>query len=497
MLLRLCQLKSPFIVTMCLFLFGSCSLKKNERPGSVELMTTFSNDWFSVNKNHALVNSSGVPLPHLIFDTTPEFDSKAHTVNVIIATLKGSPHAYSVDLSSGQRHYSHTYCKQGDIWNSYRGTINRPEFSIGYIPRTLDQLGHPQKIIVWSKSKEFLELAPTNYSKVRVIGAYVEQICPDRNCIGKSNWLSRLVFIGVDARDPDFKKIKNLTDFKKTFDWETSKAILENIDGHNSIGEKRFPSIKVARLVEYKDAYEYFKKRSLALSDVELKKIQKGCHLLYDKFWEEVGERRPEDKPATNAAELKAKLKLIASLKKEKKPVGFAARLKKFTNKYYNEVTTCEKFVYHGNINRNRKAFWFLSYMGIYYRLHKEGYFFNCQSKNWQRNVLNVNGEMINNFVRDLKECSEADIDQAMSYLPNFLTGLKGESDYYRFFDYDNHAFGTHNKIYSWVKLKSPKFDCGTDPNDEIRKELQLFPEDVQWMKRDVKDYINNEKIIR
>lgn len=471
-------------------------MRRDDGPSSTELMTTFSNNWFSHNKNHSLVNTQAEPESHLLFDTTPEFKAEERTVNVVLSTAQNSQHAFNIDLNSGQRFYSHTFCKQKDVWNSYSGTINRPVFSIGLMPRVLDQLGDAQKVIVWSKRQAFLDTALTNYHKVKLIGAYVEQICPDGNCLGKNNWLSKLVFIGVDAEDPTLAAINTTKEFKDTIDWDTSKAVLENLEGRNFIGDQTYPATRVGQLIEYEDAFDYFKKRSIFLTDVELKKIQKGCHILYDRLWEEVGKEREEDKAAKNSKELNAKVKLRDKLKKEKKPVGFAARFRTFTKKYYNEISTCEKFVYHGNINLDRDKFWFLSYVGLYYRLHREGYFFDCRNRVWQRNILNDQGEPIYNLKRDIDQCKELELDQAMDYLPNFLKGLKGEKDYFRFVDYDNHPYGTHRKMYSWVKVKSRKFDCSNDPNATVKKEMDLFPEDVTWKERNIKDYADREKII-
>lgn len=431
----------------------------------------------------------------MMFDTTPEFDQENRTVNVLIATPQKSDHAYQFDLNSGQRYYSHTYCKQKDVWDQYSGTLHRPLFSIGYIPRVLDQLGEPQKIIVWSNRSNYGESIAYNYFKTKIVGAYVEQVCPEGNCLGKSNWLSRLVFIGVDGEDTSLGHIGTVEDFKKAINWEQSKAALENIDGRNFIGDQTFPMIRIGQLIDYQETFDYFKKRSIFLTDAELKKIQKGCYSLYDALWEEVGKERLEDKGATTKEELVTKLKILEGLKKKRLPVGFTARLKIFTQKYYGEISTCEKFVYHGSINRDREKFWFLSHLGIYYRLHREGYYFDCRGRSWQRNTLNDKGEMMYDLKRDIGECRDGDIDRAMEYLPNFLSGLRGEKEYYKFLEYDNYTFGTHQKMYSWVKVKSRRFDCGKDPNVEVRKETQVFPEEVYWKPRYTKD-VYDDKII-
>lgn len=496
MLLRLCQLKSRPLHLILLITLSSCSVFKSPEPNGSELLTTFPNQWFSQNPKHALIGTDGSPVPHMLFDTRPEFRSENRVVNVVIGTPENSQHAYSIDLYSGQRHYTHTYCKQKDVWNSYTGTIHRPVFSIGYLPRALDQLGEPQKVIVWSGSKDYHQTAVHNYRHVKLVGAFVEQLCQEGNCLGKSNWLSRLVFIGVDADDPQLAKISNITEFKKIFDWKTSKAHLENIDGRNAIGDGTYPAVRVSQLIEFDDAFDFFKKRSIFLTDKKLAKIRKGCHALYDALWDDVGKVRPEDMAAKTNDELTIKNNIIKDLKKKNLPVGFASRLQAFTKKYYQEVSTCEKFIYHGNINRDSESFWFLSYMGIYFRLHREGYYFDCSHGTWMRNVLNDQGERVYDLKKGISQCNEKMIDQAMDYLPNFLAGLKGEADYFRFIDYDNQTHGAHSKLYSWIKVKSLRMACSEDPNKKLKKELDLFPEDIKWKVRNVKDTAPDSKLI-
>jgi hypothetical protein len=492
MLLRLSQLQNQSILIF-LVILTSCSWRK-EPDTSVDPLTKFKIHWFKTNLDHSLVDQKGVPVTHLLFDNTPEFNLPQREVNVVISTLKGSDHKYSIDLASGQRYYSHTFCEQKDIWNHYNSTLRVPPFSIGYIPRVLDQLGEPQKVIVWSDQKSFFESAFKNYHKVRLIGAYVEHTCLEGNCVGKNNWLAKLVFIAVDGDD---LRINNLTDFKNNIDWDKSRAYLANMEGQNFMSHQAFPSTRIGDLIEYEDAFNYFKKRSIFLNQSELNKIQKGCHVLYDSLWREVGELRAEDKAANTKEELNLKMKLIESLKSQKIPVGFAARFRTFTKKYFKEITTCEKFVYHGNINRNQESFWFLSYIGLYYRLHREGYHFDCRKKNWQEKTLNNQGQLISDFVRDIDFCrDESDFDKAMQLLPHFLNSLKSHKEFFKFIDYDNHTFGTHQKIYSWIKFQTKHFDCKNDPNQEIIKNTQVFPSDINWKNRDTEDMADKMKII-
>lgn len=448
---------------LLLLFLTSCSFWKNPKTTSPqEMVSIFNPQWFLDNPQHTLLDSQGKPLTHIFYDVNPELNPKSKMVNIIVTTPEKSAHFYDLNLHSGQRFYSHSYCKQKDIWKEESGTLYRPPFSIGFIPRVLDQLGEPQKVILFGNARKLAKTLSFTYYRVKLVGAVVEQTCPEGNCVGKTNWLSRLVFLAVDKEELRYRNVKTPEDLKKMIDWPEVKASLENLDGHNRMGSKSLPHKRVGQMIPIEEAYPYFKKNSIYLSDKETKKIQTGCHILYDRFWQEVGQEP-----------------------KGQKTAGFAQRLHAFTKKYYPDMNTCAKFVYRGNVNLDPEKFWFLSYIGIFYQLHKDGYFFDCKRRIWRENNLDVRGEAIYDIRRDIVSCNEDDIDQAMFYLPNFLTSLKkGTSNFYKFIEYDNHSFGTHNKLYSWVKMPARKFECSKDLNAAIIKETNVFPEDVKWIKR-------------
>ncbi len=494
MLTRLCQLKCFGLIM--LFAASGCSFFDASEPRR-SFMTSFEAKWFTKNSEHSLLDQQGKVQPHNFFDVGPALSSINNTVNAIILTPEGSDHAYQLDLASGQRYYSHSYCSQDDVWKRYSGAISTPTFSIGIIPRLMDQLGDPQKVIIFGGGKVFRQQGEYHENRIRLIGAFVEQSCLDGNCLGKSNWISRLVFIGVDYQDKKFSSVSNLDELKEKIDWAQQKAVYENIDGRNGGAAASYPATRIGNLIPLQEAMDYYKKRSIFLSDGEASKIRSGCQSLYDKLWQEVGQEQPEDKAAKTVAELNAKLKLKNELKKKRRPIGFAARMQAFIKNYSSEYNTCQKFIYSGNINKNPEKFWFLSYLNIFMRLHNEGYYFDCKVKTWGQNVLNSEGKPTHILKDDVENCSDRDFDRAMDYLPNFLTGLKSSnSTYYRFVDYDTQTTGTHQKIYSWVKVRSKKFDCRTDPNVGVKKNMKVFPEDITWRPRDVKDIADELKII-
>lgn len=489
MLLRFCQLKSLMILLFVIVL-SACSTKKEPRTEK-----SLSNHWFSVNKNHSLQDIKEEPKVHLLFDSEGALQADSKLVRVMVETYAHSPSAYIIDQLSGQRYFSHAFCKQDDIWKT-SNTVNRPSFAVTIMPKALDQLGLNQKVIVFSKRKEFSEEDRNFPKEVRLVGSYIEQICPSGNCLGKDNWLSRLVFLAVDNEDSFFNEVNDLSALHKKVNWEKVKAEIENLAGQNHIGEKLFPAVKVASLVEINEALDYFKKRSILLDNQYLAKIQRGCFILYDRLWTEVGKMRPEDVAANTQEELSKKLKGIEKLKEKRKPYTFAQRLASFTEKFSSEITTCSRFVYHGNINQDQEKFWFLSYMDIYYRLHRDGHYFDCLTKRWTRNTFDINGKRVHDLKKDIHLCSNKDIDTAMNYLPNYLKSLAGEPHYYRFIDYDNRGFGTHEKIYSWVGVQNLKMACSKDVNEDIKKQTKIFPDEVRWKEREANDISKKNKII-
>jgi hypothetical protein len=494
MLLRLCQMKSPQL--LILFLISSCSLLS--RPDlSGELSLPVKSQWFTPGSSHALQGSQGLSPQHLFFDVQQDSQELKQLMSAVVLTKQGSKYHYELDLLSGQRYFSHAYCSQKDVWNQYSGSIGIPKFSYGIIPGYLDQLGQPQRVIIFGGSKKYKRQTDVFENTVKIIGAFIEQRCPEGNCVGTNLWLSRLVFIAIEPSSKIFEGVNDIEGFKQKTSWVRARATIENSEGRNNGAGASYPYIKIGNLISFDDAARYQRKNSIFLTKEELQKVRSSCHKLYDKIWTDVGEVKPEDKPARTVEEVKVKSKLIEELKKNKTPIGFSARLKRMVTQFESEFQTCQKFVYAGNINQDSEKFWFLNYLGMYMKLHREGHYFDCKNKSWQRNLTDNLGRFKYQLKEGVLRCEDADIDLAMNYMGNYLRGLSLSSDeYFRFTDYDYHSFGTHAKLYSWVKMRSKRFDCRIDPNLEIRKKIRVFPEDVNWRKRDIKDLEDELKII-
>jgi hypothetical protein len=492
MLPGVCQLKSLLV----LLLIVGCSSKKSSREfDDQRILNLIEANWFKKDSEHTLLDLEGSPQPHLFFDVSPAYQEKNQTFNAVVVVPKNSPAGYDIDLSSGQRFYTHMYCSQSDVWKEVKGSFNRPEFTLGYIPRSLDQLGDPQRVLIFSNRD--LAIHPDEaFENVRVVGGFIEQICKSGNCLGRGNWASRLVLLAIDANDQSLRDVRTLQELNIRFDWQRLKGSIENLDGRSFMGDALFPLSRVNRQLNGSEAIDYLKNNSVFLESKELKKVRNGCYVLYEKMWSDVGVERPEDLAAKNSKELKEKLRLLDDLKKKKQPAGFAARFAKFTQKYSKEFASCERYVQHGNINLNADKFWFLAYSGLFYRLHKDGYYFDCERGYWKPNIIGKNGKPQYKLNQMIETCDAKDLDQAMSSLPSFLKGEKTSNQYYRFIDYDNLPLGSHRKIYSFVRMPVRKFECGGDPNKQINSSLEVFPRDVKWKARGASDHGDKLKII-
>ena len=485
MFLRLCQLKT---LVLGLVILNSCTWGREKIAAEGVKPKA---KWFRINQEHALEDTLG-PKRHLFFDAQSRIDWGEGTVKFVALTPQDSRYSYGMDLASGQPFTQHEYCQQKDVWGQYSGNVHRPPYTQGFVPRVLDQLGTPQKIIYFSRKS--VPRAFEQY-EARIIGGYVESLCPVMDCQKLGEWHSRLVLIGVDPEDPDLHEYR-IPQIKEKLNWPKVKGHIENIEGKNFLGNDTFPRWKASEPINLKETLSFFRKRAKFFKGKELLSVQKSCHELYDNLWTKVGEVRLEDLAAESAEAVKQKLEVISLLRANNEPVGFLARFTDFTEKYYKDVLTCSKFIYSGNINQNPEKFWFINYVKAFYLLYQQGYYYHCGGNAWRRNILKENGDYFYSVQDTLKECKIDQIDMAMNYIPNFIRAEKGKtSEFLRFIDYDNQAMGTHEKIYNWVHFPHIKLTCSNDQHDRFLQSLNVFVDDVSWEARTPKkDY--DDKVI-
>lgn len=438
--------------------------------------------WFNLRKSIQLANWKGEVQPHLFYDTVPGLDSALSHVNFVPLALAHDDQAYALDHISGQRYFSHFYCRQTDAWKKRGSTPRKPTFTRGIVPRHFDQLHDPQQIIVFGEAKDYKLNKPEAY-RVRIVGGVVEQICKAGRCSGPNDWMARLVLVAVNDHDRSFKDVTNIRQLQDEINWKDVQNQLENHDGHNVITGGVSPAVKVGNLLESKEVMDYLLKRSVILNSKELSDLNRQCGKLYWRLWRDVGRFTTADANLQNASDIKKKLALREELRKQRKPTTFHQLLSGFFKKEGDALATCSRLVYPADPGKDYERFWFTSWITQYVRLHLDGWLYSCSSQAWV--TENVGKEAMEYLKTKTGECSDRGFDRAMTSMPLFLKNQRPISgELWRFVEWDNGAHGTHSKLYSWVHVPNRKISCNDEINERLRSRWQEQPEGESWLRR-------------
>ena len=469
-----------------ILLIGSCSHWDDENPewNSVKV----SPFWFT-GQTANLDGFSNTDNIHIFLDYEPFINMEDNSVNFVVTTPVEGKNAYDIDLVSGKRYYQYPYCSQKDVWKEYDREIYLPPFTQGIIPRVLDQLGQPQRIIVFGND-EFFKMDHADFAhRVQIVGAYVEELCHQGNCMMDDSWQKRVVLVGVDPRDRKFSDVLEFSQLKKRINWQEAKAFLENGRGRNFEGAKEFPAIRVIGEIKPGFALRYMLARSHLFQEDELQKIKKTCLKLYDYIWTYAGKMK---KKVSAEARMLEKMKkdtnadVLSGVKIKQKFVKetFSQRYVEILTKYGNEALTCFEFVRPNRLRLQPERFWFLTYISAFMKLQRLGYYYNCSRKSWRYNYVMSNGKRKFDPRQELKLCTEKDLNKAFTQLPEFIRQLRlAGREHFRFVEYDNSARGTHAKMYSWVPVGYKKLKC-TKTQAKLTRKSPILPLDVEWKKR-------------
>lgn len=449
--------------------------------------------WFATDANFTSLDKEGNKEIHLFFDTTSTINHADKTLYFVVTTPAGSPAHYDLDVVSGHLYKKNIFCEQNDIWGKYPKKMDRPPYTEGIVPRMLDQLGKPQKILVFGNENYYQEMNQKASHQVRVVGGVVEQVCHSSNCVGRNNWDSRMVLIGVDFHDGNYKDVKDLDDLKEKVNWELAKAFMQNSQGRNKFGESEKPAFRVTGEIKPGFALKFTTSFSHLFEWEELEKIRTSCTKLYDYVWNTFGQLKSSEREAETIMDLNKKIKDEQSAKKSNSNITFGKEFKKFHQKYGKEFSTCTDFVKNSSINENPDKHWFFALLTGFYKLERLGYLFGCNQRSWQDNpfIANTN-KRERNSAQEIANCSDEEIDIAFTQLPVFLAGLKNSGrEYFRYIEYDNSYFGTHEKLYSWVNVVGKSLSC--DDNKITRANVidYAFPDDIRWTNR---SHLNDKK---
>lgn len=459
------------------------------------LVTGVTPRWHSLAPDWAKLNDAELKSPpHLFWDVGPDVNKKNNTLNFVVEVPEGSPVKYSLDLTSGMHVTEGPYCSQPDSWKKYDFDIERPPFTIGIVPRVLDQLMLPQKIIVFGNGAYYREHFKTNFFDARVVGAYVEQVCPDNTCQHEDSWKSRLVLIGVQNRHPKFENVKRPEDLKKIVDWTKVEAFVENGQGKNKILKKYFPAFRMGALVDASQALHFLGQNSHVFTIDSMKDMKVNCYKLYDHIYQTLGHKSALEKPAETIEQIKLKSRVIKEqrLKKLGTEELFFSKFIKTFKKFHKQLKTCSNYVYVSNLQHDRDRHWFMTYIMAFTKMHDLGYVYDCSRKSWFPNPLIAPGKRAEPVEKQMGYCTASSIDRAFDTAVHGLNRQWGSNKTsYRYVTYDQGPLGTHNKIYSWVATDGKVFEC--KEYSDYRSQIKTFPSDIRWIPRDAQGKTKTE----
>lgn len=483
-----------FILAVILLAQSSCSWRQKPRLDDSALLSRVEPAWFARDKNLRLATSSGEPQPHLFYDALPDVNPAMSHVNFIPLHVAGQETAFELNVQTGQRYFSHFMCTQPDAWRK-RGTVSGQSlFSVGFLPRQFDQLNQPQRVIVFGGAEAFDTKDPVTY-RVRLVGAFVEQLCLSGRCAGIKEWIGRLVLVGVYDKDPAWASVKSSADFLRSTDWESVKAQLETLNGHNRIVDERYPAVKVGEFIQIRNALDFLKQHSVSLNSTELAGLHRSCGKVYDLLWRDVGARTSLDRPATSKDDAVARAKLLNDLKREQRPTYFNQRLAVFLQKYHAEFNACARLVYPGNPNENYEKTSFTHWIAMYTRLHKSGWYYDCRTRRWD--LTNKGAEAQARMLKGLMACSVKELDEGILGIPAFLRSLRSiTGERWRYVAWDDRSFGSHAKLESWVQVPERSFACKNDKNTLVREKWAETPEGLSWKPRAIPNDLNDSEYI-
>lgn len=448
--------------------------------------------WFAQTpERFVLKNANHDVVPHMFFDVNPDINLKSETLNYVIETPANSESQYLIDLKSGQHYFNQRYCSEKDHSTKSNVKVKSPPFHIAFVPRVYDQLGTPQKIFVFD-DEEVLDFKKRSYT-AKVVGGFVYRECETGRCMKESDWRARLALIGVNTKNAKFSKINSINQLKDEVDWVEVEAFLRNGFGSNMVAEKFHTSYKLGAMISSKRVLEYLKENSLFFTLDKMTTLKRSCYKLYDKIWQQLGADSPLEAKLRSASSLKEQAQVISEIKMDKS-ILFDRRFRKTFRVYYKNYRHCEELVYPANINENPNRLWFFSFYSIVNILYDQNYTYDCRRNIWDYEPVTHKDSKTKSIDRAFKECSIRDIDKSFNAAKVLLQNLRFKNfSSYRFIDYDNSSYGTHNKIYSWVPISNKRFECSGD--NVFYKAVDLFPKDVELRQRKF-NTIDQNKVI-
>lgn len=445
--------------------------------------TTMRPWFFTLKSSIQLADFNGDVQTHMFFDGNPQL--KEGLINFLPLAIAGSSMAYALDIPSGQRYVSSFPCSQPDVRGKGSVTPSTPSYTLGIVPRILDQRRRPQNILVFGGEGRFKTDVPELY-RVRIVGGMVASECAAGDCDLSNTWNSSLLLVAVDTLDPLYREVSSALELREKLAAEGINLENEyaNLQGHLLQGERPWPATRLGKILERDEVMDFFSKRSIVFTGKELLSLRGTCGKLYGTAWKDAGKKNLSDMPAETVEQMRARALFLRDARSKGHPALFRDRLGQFLAKRANEYALCAELVYPGNPNRRPDKFWFNTWLGQFVNMHALGFFYDCNSSSWS--AQNIGKEQaLKHLEEDLLSCTEKALDKAFTSLPLFLASLSqvyGQS--WRFIDWDTGVYGSHAKIYHWVMMPTRAFSCNDDANSKLRAMRPIQPEQGTWSSR-------------
>lgn len=451
---RICQIKK--LINCILFSTLIVTFGCSQVPIGPEV-AKIPGKWFDTKDEFRLQDAELDVVVNYFFDPVGEFNIETGMADIVVTNWANSENKFSFDILSGQKFYEAKYCKESDVWKGYKSKIYLPPYSVGFVPRLLDQSKKEQKVLLFGEHyKKSSRVTEDRYYlssvKVRIIGGIIEQSCPHFPCDEPSKWDSRIVLLAVDPTDPAFGDVKSIGALTKKVDFDYVKAFMENGDGRIVIQDIEYPAYKTFGDVVATKAMKFAIDKGHLFSNKEMSTLRNSCEFLYLKM-------RDDREKLLN------------------KEMDFADYFREFYNNESKNFLTCAEFVKFPKNTFDSDLFWYFEFFHTYFLAVKRNYVFDCASRTWMRNYRVENGKLAYNTQRELRMCSTKNLNEAFDSSISVLSSMQNSgSEFYSFIEYDSGVEGTSNKFYNFVKKSGKRQSC----NEEERSNL-IFPSDVSW----------------
>jgi hypothetical protein len=492
-------------------LISGCSSKPTPKASAKEAKAVMAEPvWFNAPDRFKVETKMGAIPTHPFFDLTSFRTKESTELSYFLVTPKNSDHLYEMDMVSGKKYRKLSYCKQKDIWESYSGEINKPNFAQGIVARLLDSTSRPQKIWVFGDEDRFFSSKQGDRDqsqRAKVVGGVVLQFCQNYPCKTGTGWTSQLILVAVNPNDSSMKEVENLEQLKKKIDWEYTVAFAQNGFGRSTNGPEPQPASRLVSEVPPKKALDFVFNSGHEFSFEEINSLRKNCFYLYDYIWRSQAKVRSnmlKKKVADDkmAMELKNRAKKIRDIRKFQLQTVFSDNLRyqvdedekkevkkqtlmnfgRFYNflltRYGERLRTCMKFVRPASIQESRDRTWFFAFLNNWLNLEDLEKYYACDSRTWLKNPRLGNGRRRFD-INKRSVCSSEAIDFGFNAGINVMASLAGSSSpHYKFIEYDYGIGGSHELLFAWVPQDGKKLGCNAR---ELEEKSLLFPADVSW----------------